>query len=173
MTKIQKFAMNYGMVLGLLLVSISLLMYATGIGQKESYLPVFLNSIIPIAFITYSIMQFKNIINSGFISYKESLKLGTTVSFFSSLIISFYSYIDMTYIHPEMLVEMIETVKRQMIIDNPEISDEELEVGLGMIRKISKPHWLIIIQVLSVTFMGFLYSLVISIFVKNENKITN
>ena len=108
MTKIQKFAMNYGMVLGLLLVSISLLMYATGIDQKESYLPVFLNSIIPISFITYSIIQFKNIINSGFISYKESLKLGTTVAFFSSIILSFYSYIDMTYIHPEMLVEMIE-----------------------------------------------------------------
>ena len=173
MTNTIKFGMNYGAFLGLILVSIALVMYSIGIGDKESYVPSLLNNITIIAFITYSIIQFKNINNDGLISYKESLKLGTTVAFFSSIIFSFYLYIHLTYINPELIIESIATAKRDMIAAKPEISDEEIEFGLEISRRISKPHWIMMIGVVSGTFMGFLYSLVISIFVKNENKTIN
>jgi len=52
---------------------------------------------------------------------------------------------------------------------NPEISDDELDLALEMTNKFVQPHWMLILGVLGGTFMGFIYSLIISIFVKKDN----
>ena len=56
-----------------------------------------------------------------------------------------------------------------MLESNPEISDEELELGLEMTAKFVQPRWMLILGVLGGTFMGFIYSLIISIFTKKDN----
>ena len=56
-----------------------------------------------------------------------------------------------------------------MLEANPEISDQELDLALSMTTKFMQPHWMMIMSVLGGTFMGFLFSLIISIFVKKDN----
>ena len=89
----RKFAMNYGASLGLLLVFFALLFWVLGLdglGDKQSIIPSILNNLLIIFFITYSIIQFRDKFHEGLISYSLSLKIGTTVAFFSSLIMAFY-----------------------------------------------------------------------------------
>ena len=88
---IKKFAMNYGAVLGLFLVAIAVIMWSVGVDDKQSIIPGLLNNGITIAFIAYAIIQYRDINNNGFISYASSLKLGTTIAFFSSIIFAFYA----------------------------------------------------------------------------------
>jgi len=52
---------------------------------------------------------------------------------------------------------------------NPDISEEELDLALEMTGKLTQPHWLMIMGVLSGTFMGFFFSAIISFFVKNSD----
>ena len=52
---------------------------------------------------------------------------------------------------------------------NPEISDEMLDLQLEMAARFMQPHWMMIMGVLGGTFMAFLFSLIISIFVKKED----
>tara|TARA_B100000029_G_C17354999_1_gene880368 strand:- start:381 stop:902 length:522 start_codon:yes stop_codon:yes gene_type:complete len=165
----RKFAMNYGAVLGLFLIAIALIMWVVGADDKESIIPSLLNNGITIAFITYAIIQYRDINNNGFISYASSLKLGTTIAFFSSVILSFYSLIFISYIDTDTLSEVIKMTEQTLLEANPEISDEELDMALEMTGKFMQPHWIMIMGVLGGTFMGFLYSLVISIFVKKED----
>ena len=40
----RRFAMNYGAVLGSLMVALALLMYVFGIDEKESFIPSILNN---------------------------------------------------------------------------------------------------------------------------------
>ena len=89
----RRFAMNYGAVLGLVLVALAVIMWSIGIDDKQSIIPGLLNNSLTIAFITYAIIQYRDINNNGFISYGSSLKLGTTIAFFSSIILAFYSII--------------------------------------------------------------------------------
>ena len=56
-----------------------------------------------------------------------------------------------------------------MLEAQPDISEEELDLALQMVNKFMQPHWMMIMGMLSGTFMGFLYSLIISIFVKKED----
>jgi len=158
--------MNYGAVLGLFLVAIAVIMWSVGADDKQSVIPALLNNGITIAFIAYAIIQYRDINNNGFITYAESLKLGTTVAFFSSIILAFYQFIYISYLDPNSLSEIMKITEQAMLESNPEISDEELDMALQMTSKFMQPHWMMIMGMLGGTFMGFLYSLIISFFTK-------
>ena len=155
----KKFAMNYGAVLGLCLVAIAIIMWSVGADDKQSVIPALLNNGITIAFIAYAIIQYRDINNNGFITYAESLKLGTTVAFFSSIILSFYQFIYISYLDPNALSEIMKITEQAMLESNPEISDEELDMALQMTAKFMQPHWMMIMGVLGGTFMGFVWSI--------------
>ena len=165
----RKFAMNYGAVLGLCLVAIASVMWSFGVDKSGSMLPTFLNNGLIIAGIAYTIIQFRDTENRGFISYGDSLKLGTSVAFFSSVILAFYTFIFINYISPNTLNEILVQAEQAILESNPEISDDELDLALEMTNKFVQPHWMLILGVLGGTFMGFMYSLIISIFVKKDN----
>ena len=158
--------MNYGAVLGCCLVAIAVVMWLLGIDDKESMIPSLLNNVLIIAGIAYTVILFRDTENNGFISYGDSLKLGTSVAFFSSVILSFYTFIFVTFIEPDYLNEIIELAEQAILESDPEISDENLDLALSMSERFMQPHWLLILGVLGGTFVGFIYSLIISIFVK-------
>ena len=90
----RKFAMNYGAVLGLCLVAIASVMWSFGVDKSGSILPAILNNVLIIAGISYSIIQFRDIESSGFISYSESLKgnpIWLTLKGILHLILKYYS----------------------------------------------------------------------------------
>ena len=161
--------MNYGAVLGLCLVAIASVMWSFGVDKSGSMLPTILNNGLIIAGIAYTIIVFRDTENSGFISYSDSLKLGTSVAFFSSVILAFYTFICINYIEPNTLNEILQQAEQAILESKPEISDEELDLALEMTDKFIQPHWMLILGILSGTFMGFIYSLIISIFVKKDN----
>jgi len=161
--------MNYGAVLGLCLVAIASVMWSFGVDKSGSMLPTILNNGLIIAGIAYTIIVFRDTENSGFISYSDSLKLGTSVAFFSSVILAFYTFIFINYIEPNTLNEILQQAEQAILESKPEISDEELDLALEMTDKFIQPHWMLILGILSGTFMGFIYSLIISIFVKKDN----
>ena len=165
----KKFAMNYGAILGLCLVAIAVVVWSFGIDKNGSLAPSILNNGLIIAGIAYTIIQFRDTENNGFISYSNSLKLGTSVAFFSSLILAFYTFIFINYIEPNTLNEILVEAEQAILASEPEISDEELDLALEMTTKFVQPHWMLILGVLGGTFMGFIYSLIISIFVKKDN----
>ena len=165
----RRFAMNYGAVLGSLMVALALLMYVFGIDEKESFIPSILNNGVTILFISYAIVQYRDNHENGYISYQKSLKLGTTVAFFSSIILAFYTFLFITYINPDALSEINKTTEQAILQSDPEISDEELDLALSITAKFMQPHWLMIMGTLGGTFMGFVYSAIISIFIKNPD----
>ena len=65
--------------------------------------------------------------------------------------------------------EILVQAEQAILESNPEISDNELDLALEMTNKFVQPHWMLIFGVLGGTFMGFIYSLIISIFVKKDN----
>ena len=59
--------------------------------------------------------------------------------------------------------------EQAMLESNPDVSDEELDLALEMTSKMMRPHWIMMMGILGGTFMGFLYSLAISFFVKKSD----
>ncbi|MEE2931046.1 MAG: DUF4199 domain-containing protein [Bacteroidota bacterium] len=166
---LKKFAINYGGVLGLFLVLSSVILYVLGVDDKESIIPSLLNHVIMIFGITYSILQFRDIYNGGYINYTSSLKLGVSIAFFASVILTFYSYIYINFINAEYVNEMIEFTEQKILSGDSEVSEEMLETNLSMIRTMLEPQWFLPLGILGSTFMGVIYSLIISFFVKKQD----
>ena len=165
----RKFAMHYGAYLGLGLIVISFTVYFLGLEEQKSIIPSLLNNFLIIGAITYSIIMYRDNFNNGLVSYSESLKIGTSVVFFASVLLAFYTYIFVAFINPEYLENIIKIAEQEILNSDPEISDEDLDLALSMTQKMLQPQWMATLSVLGGTFMGFFYSLIISFFVKKED----
>jgi len=165
----RKFAMHYGAYLGLGLIVISFAVYFLGLEEQRSMIPSLLNNFLIIGAITYSIIMYRDNFNNGLVSYSESLKIGTSVVFFASVLLAFYTYIFVAFINPEYLENIIKIAEQEILNSDPEISDEDLDLALSMTQKMLQPQWMATLSVLGGTFMGFFYSLIISFFVKKED----
>jgi hypothetical protein len=165
----RKFAMYYGAYLGLGLIIISFTVYFLGLEEQKSMIPSLLNNFLIIGAIAYSVIIYRDNFNNGLISYSDSLRLGTSVVFFASVILAFYTYIFVTFIDTESIDNIIKMTEQELLNSNSEISDEELEFQLSIVQKVTQPHWMATLSVLGGTFMGFFYSLIISFFVKKED----
>ena len=165
----RKFSMNYGAYLGLGLIVISFFVYILGLEEQKSIVPSLLNNFLMITAIVYSVKVYRDNLNGGYISYSQSLKLGTSVVFFASVILAFYTFIFVTFINPEYLDNILKVAEQEILNSDPEISDADLDMALSMTQKMLQPQWMITLSVLGGTFMGFFYSLIISFFVKKED----
>jgi hypothetical protein len=165
--------MNYGAFLGFFLSLLAMLFWFFGIDDQQSFIPSIINNLSIIGFLVYSICLYRDNISDGYISYSISLKLGTSVAFFSSIIMALYTFIYVTYLSPDIIDNIIVMTEQALLQSNPEISETELDLAIEMTAKLTQPHWLMTMGVLSGTFMGFLYSAIISFFTKNipSNKI--
>ena len=103
----RKFEMNYGGFLGLVLVLLSLLFWVAGVDEQESMIPSLLNNGVIIMFLFYAITQYRDIENDGLISYGKGVKIGTTIAFFSSVIMAFYTFIYISYLMSHTLTIVI------------------------------------------------------------------
>ena len=141
------------------------------LGRAKSIVPSLLNNFLMIGAIIYSVTVYRDSLNNGFISYSQSLKIGTSVVFFASVILAFYTFLFVTFINPEYLENIIKVAEQEILNSNPEISDEELDMALSMTQKMLQPQWMITLSVLGGTFMWIqrIYSLIISFFVKKQD----
>ena len=164
----RKYSMNYGAFLGLCLIAVAVILDAFGINERESFIPSLLTNSIIVIGIFYFIIQYRDTLNNKMISYPESLKLGTSLAFFSSIILSFYTLLNITFFESNYIENILFETEQAILKSNPEISDDDLDLALNTTEKLMQPHWIVIMSVLGGTFMGFLYSLVISFFTKRD-----
>jgi hypothetical protein len=164
----RKFAMNYGAILGSCLVAIATLMWSFGLASGL-HIPFLLNNGLVVFGIAYAIINFRDAENNGFISYSESVRLGTSVVFFSALILAFYTFVFMRFIGLD--TNILASIKAEAVeaILQQNLESAEEEKSLNLIDKIFTLKWWIIGGTLTHTLIGFIYSLIISIFTKKDH----
>jgi len=160
--------MNYGAIMGLILVAFSIVLEQLGIDPINAKWVTIINYIVYFIFIIYGTYIYREQISNGFISYSIALKLGTSIVFFATIISSFYVYVYAEFINPDMIVDILLNNEEQIYEANPNISDEEMEVAISIIEKFSTPIMLSLIVLLQGTLIGFVFSLLTSAFLKRN-----
>jgi hypothetical protein len=104
----------------------------------------------------------------GYIPYAKSLGTGVLIAFFGSIIVAFYTYIFFNFIDPALIDQMLEMSRQQMIERG--MPDDQVEMAVEMSGKFMTPGWMFAFSILGVTFMGFLFSLIASAFLKRNQE---
>lgn len=125
-----------------------------------------LNLVILIIGIIYFTQEYRDKVLGGAISYGQALRLGLSISFFTSILVAFFTYIQFRWIDSTLAEKILDLAEQQMIQSGE--SDVRIDQALDILRKVTTPFLLAISTVFSVSFWGFLFSLVSSYFLKRE-----
>lgn len=156
-------AITHGLLTGIGLIVLSLLGYLFNMAGVRWF--SYLSYLILLAGIIWGSLQYRNDAAGGFISYGRALGYGTLISVFAALISSIFVFVFYQYIAPDAL-EQIKDVTAQGIIEaNPDITDEQLDV----ILRFTSPLVMSITSIFALTFIGFIFSLVTSAFIKKND----
>ena len=158
-----KFTMKIGAFLGLALIIYALLLYAFGMDANEFPNMLYLLMILAIFLGT---KRYRDTVMNGFISYPQALKTGTLIALFSAFIYTFYTYVFFKFIDPSQLESMINQV--EMNFETSGYTEEQTKVMMQLTGKFMN-GFLFFTGIFSHTFLGFIFSLIISIFLKKEN----
>ncbi|MGV6828136.1 MAG: DUF4199 domain-containing protein [Flavobacteriales bacterium] len=165
---IKKIAINYGLILGLLTIVISVLAYVTNHHIDRPWWVTVLSIGVMIWAIVYGLKAFKKE-NGGFMSLTEALKVGLAISLIAGIIGAIFNYIFITVIEPDFVNQVMEMSQQQMLEQNPDMSQEQIDMALSITEKFMNPGIMSAMAIIMTLFFGFITALIAGLVMK-QNK---
>ena len=160
-----KSAMTYGLILALALIVMHLIQYMMDMYKTPLWVSI-LTYIVIIAGIIYGTIRFRDDELKGYISYGKALGSGVLISLFSSIVYGFYFYLLAGVIDPNYLENVFKTMEQAYF--EAGMTYEQIDMAMAMVRKFQSPIIMMISSIFTFTFMGTIFSLITSIFIKKE-----
>ena len=162
---IKKIAFNYGIIWGLLSIALSVIAYVTDNHIERPMWLTIAGLAIMVGIIVYGLKAFKSE-NEGYLSVSESLKVGLAISLIAAIIGAIYNYIFITVIEPEYVIQMLEFSSEQMVIQNPDMTQEQIDMAIGITEKMMTPTIMTAMGIIIPLFLGFITSLIAGLIMK-------
>lgn len=162
-------SMNGGLITGLVLIGFSLITYFVGLNLNPSM--GYVSIIILAACIFIAGKSYRDNELGGFISYGQALGFGILVGVFASILLGFFTYLEIKFIDPDIISKQMELVRQNYAKKG--INDDQIDKMMEMSKKWMTPTVMFISAILSFAFWSLLISLVTSIFIKKEGSSFN
>ncbi|WP_369994045.1 DUF4199 domain-containing protein [Winogradskyella sp.] len=165
--KTGKFALNYGLILGLVMISIAVIMYVTGMALEGVQWPNYLYYIIFPVVIFYAIGQYKKA-NANVLSLGDALKVGVAIAVISAIVYVLYGFIFNYVIDPEFMAQALDVAKDKML-ENPNMTEEQVEQSIKMIEMFTNPLIGSAFWIAMSALFGLIWSLIAGLVMKNNS----
>ena len=129
--KTGKFALNYGVLLGVVSVVFGLMLFSMDMHYDQGWAIRGISLALTLAAILFGISQFKKA-NDGFLTISQALKLGTGIALIAGIIGLIYFFLLSNVIEPGYMDKMYEIGKETAMADNPELTEEQIDQGIEM-----------------------------------------
>jgi len=163
-----KSSMTSGLILGIALVVYSLVIYIMGMIKPPFWVGI-INYVIIIAGIIYGTKKYRDEDLGGEISYSQALGFGVLVCIFASIISGIYMILLTTVIDPEYMTKMMSAIEEEYV--KLGMSEEQIEASMKMVGKMQSPIFMALSSIIGFAFMGTIFSLITSAFLKKEKSI--
>ncbi|MCF6342636.1 MAG: DUF4199 domain-containing protein [Bacteroidales bacterium] len=161
-------SLMYGIYLGIVLIVFNLIMYLLDVDRASGLMRV--SYLIMATGLFLAMISVRDKYLDGFASYGKAFGTGFWTGLFAAVLGALFTYIDVLYIDPGMIDEILVKAEESMLAANPNMSDEQLDQALSMTEMFTSPLmitvWAFIENVVSATIL----SLIIAIFAKRENQ---
>lgn len=164
---VQKIAMNYGLLLALATIVLSVIVYVMGMHLESPWWQSLLNFVFMITAIIYGLKAYKNE-GDGYLTISEALKTGLAISLVAGIIGSIFTYLFVTFIEADFIPQMLEVTQTNLINDNPQMTEAELEMAMGITEKFMTPWFMTAMGLIASLFFGFLISLLGGLMLKQN-----
>lgn len=170
-----KSSIQFGILFGVIMILELVISYVLNIGTENKAFGVVLNLlnylVFPFIFIYLGCNNYKTKLNDGFISFGDCIKIGLSIAFIASFLYGVF-YIVFNMIFPEFLPDMIEKIKDITQKENPNLTQEQLDMSMAIVQKVMNPYITAPLGIAINCFVALLHSLVIGAIVKKERPAT-
>ena len=163
-----KFALNYGLILGLLMIVIAVITYVTGMALELKQWPQWIYYIVFPVVIFYAISKYKKT-NSNVLSIGEAFKIGIVIGLISALVYAVYGLIFNYLIDPEFMSQIMEAT-RDKLLENPNLTEDIVDKQLEMMEKFMNPVVGTAIWIALSALFGLIYSLIAGLIMKKDEE---
>jgi len=164
----KKIALNYGIVLGFVSILLHVTLFSMGKHLEQDWKVMVLSLAITTVIIVLGIKKFKET-NNGFLSLGQGLKTGIAIAMISSVVYIIYTLLFMNVIAPETMEQTLE-IARQKLLENPNMSEDQIEQAMAIQRKFSGPAFLVPMMLIFSLFFGFIISIIVSLIMKKNEE---
>ena len=164
---VKKIALNYGTFLALGTIVVSVIVYVLGMHMEQPWWQSVLNFAIMTTAIVYGFKAYKKE-GDGFLTLGEAIKTGLAISLVAGIIGSLFTYLFVTIIEPDFIVQMLEVTREKMITDNPQMTEDQLEMAMNMTEKFMSPMMMTAFGLIASLFFGFIISLITGLIMKQN-----
>ncbi|MHA7110019.1 DUF4199 domain-containing protein [Sunxiuqinia elliptica] len=160
-----KSAMTLGLYLAIALILYNVVLYVLGENMNKT-----------LGLITYVIMgagiywcqlNYRNNELGGYIEYSKALGFGVAVMLFAGVLNALYTVI-LLKVDPSIM-EQVRIMQEEAMLQQG-MSEEQIEMAGEMMSKFQSPIVIVISSLFTFAFIGFLISLVTSIFIKRKQE---
>jgi len=160
-----KYALNYGAILGLILIIFNVILYATGFllnGKLGVITYVF------IIFITINAIKKLRESQGELLTYGQGVKMGAMVNIFSGILMAMFTYTLYSVIDPDLLNKIAEIQEQTLMTKG--FSDDEIEMQMQMFKNFNTPGFIAFSSWFGSALIGLIISLIASIFLKRKEE---
>ena len=162
-------AMNFGAIGGVIIALFWLVSY-TGLISYQG-MSVLRFPVLIVALITGTKFLRDKLLN-GYIKYSKALGSGVLISIFFGIIYGFFVYIDLTYVNPKMMDELMR-LQEEVLMKMNLIDENQLETMITEMRETTTAMKYAFSEIFTTLFWGFVISIFTSIFLKKDEPISN
>ncbi len=161
----------FGLATGAGLVVLSLILFLTDLLMNRWLSSV--GYLILIAGMVYGTLEYRKNYLSGFMSYGKAFSVLFKIGMFAGLVSAIYMFVFAEFIHPGFVQEILEKSREEMLSKNPNLTEEQLEMGLSWAAKFTSPVAMMIIGFLMNLLASAVIGLIAATFLKKEDTSLN
>jgi len=159
-------ALLYGAITGGAIILHSIILYTldasfSGYSKVMGYL-------LPAVLLAVVLFLYRKEYLGGSMTYSQSLGMGTLIMVVAGIISAIYMFIFMKYLDPDFIKLIVQVQEEEMLKRG--MDEAAIEQAMEFTSKMRSVGVMTIMSFLSTAFMGFIFSLIISIFLKKEPK---
>ena len=155
-------AIKWGVIGGLVGIIFFVILDLSGLGFSSVR---WVGLIFPFILIFLAHREFKNE-GDGYLSYGQGLGIGTLYSLIGSIVSSIFTFVYVSYINTNYIDLAREETMMQW--EEQGMSQAQIDQATPMMETFNSPMGMLIMGIIIGTFMGFIISLIVSIFSKNQ-----
>jgi hypothetical protein len=163
---VSQIGLKYGLIIGLVFIVYGMIIQFLGMDMQTIQYANYATYVFLIVAIVLAHKAFKEG-GDGFMSIGQGLGIGTLLSLVGSALSGVFSFIYLKFIDDSMLQKSLDYQMEQM--ESRGMSDEQIEQAMGYTEKFMTPGMAAAMSVIVLVIIGFIFSLIISLFTKKAN----
>jgi len=163
---VSQIGLKNGIIVGLILIVYGMILQFLNLDLKMMQYLGYVNYVILIVFIVLAHKAFKEG-GDGFMTIGQGLGIGMLLTIIGSVISSIFSYIYLKFIDDSIIQRTLDYQIEEL--ERRGMDDAAIEQAMAITSKIMTPEIMPIMAVVVMAFMGFIISLIVSLFTKKAN----